>query len=204
MIQYKYANNEMTRYRTGGNVTRVTCGKLNNETTEIYSHITTWARKQQVDRLVIKSKTRKLNTTNLYILKNPDGPLIVASSLSRWFYFHSMAATLTLFACVYIPTCFYTHTTRLTSSLEPCLFGLAQCLFGLKKRLAKALVMAHFPKPLRCHSILKDPLPKLHLSHYTMKGVVKGYGFTIDLSQVFSKASVKPHPCNSILKDPFC
>jgi len=26
MIKYKYANNEMTRYKIGGNVTRVTCG----------------------------------------------------------------------------------------------------------------------------------------------------------------------------------
>jgi len=95
-------------------------------------------------------------------------------------------------------------TSLLTSSFEPYLFGLAQCSCGQKKRLAKALVMAPFPKPLLCHSILKDPIPKLHLSHYTMKGFVKGYGFTIGLSQVFFKASVKPHPCHSILKDPFC
>jgi len=40
MIKYKYANNEMTRYKIGGNVTRVTCGD-NNETTDICSHITT-------------------------------------------------------------------------------------------------------------------------------------------------------------------
>jgi len=63
--------------------------------------------------------------------------------------------------------------------------------------------MVPFPKSLLCHSILKDPLSKLHLSHYTMKGFVKGYGFTIGLSQVLSKASVKPHPCRSILIDPF-
>ena len=38
MIQYKYANNEMTRYRTGGNVTRVTCGENLKNNRDLFTH----------------------------------------------------------------------------------------------------------------------------------------------------------------------
>ena len=111
--------------------------------------------------------------------------------------------------CVHSYMLLYTHYT--SNFIRRTMFVLPRTvlIWPKKKSLAKALVVtmftwAPFPKTLLCHSTLKDPLPKLHLSHYTMKGFVKGYDFTIGLSQVFSKAFVKPHPCNSILKDPFC